>query len=78
MWVDVARRMCSYWASRRFSVELYNSRLNRYWHSYSSGGERHQVLTSGSKVIIVGDTNWLGKTLDLMMLDMVRQYLQDR
>ena len=66
--------------SGRSRVATYNSRLKLYWHSYSSssGGQRHQVLTSGSKVIIVGHTNWLGETHDLMMLDMVPQYLQDR
>lgn len=71
MLVDVARRMYLYWASRRFTVTSYNSRLKRYWHSYSSGGQRRQVLTPGSKVIIVGHTNWLGETHDLMMAHVV-------
>jgi len=34
-------------------------------------GQRHQGLTSGSKVIIVGHTNWLGEMHDLIMVHVV-------
>jgi hypothetical protein len=36
-----------------------------------SWGRKNDVLRSGSKLIIVGHTNWLGETHDLMMVHVV-------
>ena len=68
---DVARRMCLYWGVTPIFSRVVQQSADALLAFVFKWGERHQVLTSGSKVIIVGHTNWLGETHDLMMVHVV-------
>lgn len=68
---DVARRMCLYWGVTPIYNRVVQQSADALLAFVLKWGERHRVLTAGSKVIIVGHTNWLGETHDLMMVHVV-------
>jgi len=63
--------MCLYWGVTPIFSRVVQQSADALLAFVFKWGERHQVLTSGSKVIIVGHTNWLGETHDLMMVHVV-------
>ncbi|MCA9009571.1 MAG: pyruvate kinase [Planctomycetaceae bacterium] len=68
---DVARRMCLYWGVTPILNRVVQQSADALLAYVLKWGERHQLLKSGSKIIIVGHTNWLGETHDLMMVHVV-------
>jgi len=68
---DIARRMCLYWGVTPILSRVVQQSADALLAYVLKWGERHQLLSSGSKVIIVGHTNWLGETHDLMMVHVV-------
>lgn len=68
---EVARRMCLYWGVTPILSRVVQQSADALLAFVLKWGERHQLLTSGSKVIVVGHTNWLGETHDLMMVHVV-------
>jgi pyruvate kinase len=68
---DIARRMCLYWGVTPIQSRVVQQSADALLAFVIKWGERHQILSSGSKVIIVGHTNWLGETHDLMMVHVV-------
>lgn len=68
---DVARRMCLYWGVTPILSRVVQQSADALLAFVLKWGERHQLLTSGSKIIVVGHTNWLGETHDLMMVHVV-------
>ena len=68
---EVARRMCLYWGVTPILSRVVQQSADALLAFVLKWGERHQLLTSGSKIIVVGHTNWLGETHDLMMVHVV-------
>ena len=68
---DVARRMCLYWGVTPILNRVVQQSADALLAYVLKWGERHQLLRSGSKIIVVGHTNWLGETHDLMMVHVV-------
>ncbi len=68
---EVARRMCLYWGVTPILSRVVQQSADTLLAFVLKWGERQQLLTSGSKVIVVGHTNWLGETHDLMMVHVV-------
>lgn len=68
---EVARRMCLYWGVTPILSRVVQQSADTLLAFVLKWGERQQLLASGSKVIVVGHTNWLGETHDLMMVHVV-------
>jgi pyruvate kinase len=68
---DVARRMCLYWGVTPILNQVVQQSADALLQYVISWGRKNDVLRSGSKLIIVGHTNWLGETHDLMMVHVV-------
>ena len=68
---EVARRMCLYWGVTPILSRVVQQSADALLAFVLKWGERHQLLISGSKIIVVGHTNWLGETHDLMMVHVV-------
>ena len=68
---DVARRMCLYWGVTPILNGVVQQSADALLQYVISWGRKNEVLRSGSKLIIVGHTNWLGETHDLMMVHVV-------
>lgn len=68
---EVARRMCLYWGVTPILSRVVQQSADALLAFVLKWGERHQLLSSGSKIIVVGHTNWLGETHDLMMVHVV-------
>jgi pyruvate kinase len=68
---DVARRMCLYWGVTPLLNRAVQQSADSLLQFVISWGQKNQLLKSGSKLIIVGHTNWLGETHDLMMVHVV-------
>jgi pyruvate kinase len=65
---DVARRMCLYWGVTPILSRATQQSADALLKFVIPWGQRHGLLQSGSKLIIVGHTSWLGETHDLMMV----------
>jgi pyruvate kinase len=65
---DVARRMCLYWGVTPILSRATQQSAEALLKFVIPWGQRHGLLQSGSKLIIVGHTSWLGETHDLMMV----------
>ena len=68
---EVARRMCLYWGVTPILSRVVQQSADALLAFVLKWGERHHLLASGSKIIVVGHTNWLGETHDLMMVHVV-------
>lgn len=68
---DIARRMTIYWGVTPIHSRVVQQSADALLAFVIKWGVRHRLLGSGSKVIIVGHTNWLGETHDLMMVHVV-------
>lgn len=68
---DVARRMCLYWGVTPLLNRAVQQSADSLLQFVIKWGQKNQLLRSGSKLIIVGHTNWLGETHDLMMVHVV-------
>ena len=68
---DVARRMCLYWGVTPILNRVVQQSADALLAYVLKWGERHRLLKSESKIIVVGHTNWLGETHDLMMVHVV-------
>lgn len=68
---DVARRMCLYWGVTPLLNRAVQQSADTLLQFVISWGQKNQLLKSGSKLIVVGHTNWLGETHDLMMVHVV-------
>ena len=68
---DIARRMCLYWGVTPIMNRVVQQSADALLAFVLKWGQRHQLLTSGSRIIVVGHTNWLGETHDLMMVHVV-------
>lgn len=65
---DVARRMCLYWGVTPILSKLVRQSADALLQFVVQWGSQHDMLRSGSKVVVVGHTNWLGETHDLVMV----------
>lgn len=68
---DVARRMCLYWGVTAILNRVTQQSADALLQYVIPWGQRNGILQSGSKLIIVGHTAWLGETHDLMMVHVV-------
>ncbi|HQX50032.1 MAG TPA: pyruvate kinase [Planctomycetaceae bacterium] len=68
---EVARRMTLYWGVTPIFSRVVQQSADALLAFVVKWGGRHQLLGSGSKVIIVGHTNWLGETHDLIMVHVI-------
>lgn len=68
---EVARRMCLYWGVTPIFSRVVQQSADALLAFVLKWGERHHLLSSGSKIVVVGHTNWLGETHDLMMVHVV-------
>lgn len=68
---DVARRMCLYWGVTPILNRAVQQSADALLQYVIKWGQKNGLLRSGSKLIIVGHTNWLGETHDLMMVHVV-------
>jgi pyruvate kinase len=69
--LDVARRMCLYWGVTSVLSEEGRQSADALLEFVTEWGMRHDVLHSGSKVILVGHAGWLGDTHDLCMVHVI-------
>ncbi|MBL8818097.1 MAG: pyruvate kinase [Planctomyces sp.] len=65
---EVARRMCLYWGVTPILSKLVRQSADALLQFVVQWGAQHDMLRSGSKVVVVGHTNWLGETHDLVMV----------
>lgn len=65
---DVARRMCLYWGVTALLNRAVQQSADALLQYVVPWGRRSGLLQSGSRIIIVGHTAWLGETHDLMMV----------
>ena len=65
---DVARRMCLYWGVTPVLNRAVQQSADALLQYVVPWGRRAGLLQSGSRIIIVGHTAWLGETHDLMMV----------
>lgn len=65
---DIARRMSLYWGVTSILNRAVQQSADSLLKFVVGWGQRRGVLQSGSKLIIVGHTNWLGETHDMMMI----------
>lgn len=68
---DVARRMCLYWGVTSVLNRAVQHSAETLLKFVITWGQKNSLLRSGSKIIVVGHTNWLGETHDLMMVHVV-------
>lgn len=68
---DIARRMCLYWGVTPILNRVVQQSADALLHYVIQWGKKHDVLRTGSKLIVVGHTNWLGETHDLMMVHVI-------
>ena len=68
---EVARRMCLYWGVTPVFSRVAQQSAEALLQYVVKWGHRNGLLVSGSKLIIVGHTNWLGETHDLMMVHVI-------
>jgi pyruvate kinase len=65
---DIARKMCLYWGVTPIFTRTVQQSADALLQFIIKWGKRNGTLQSGSKLIVVGHTNWLGETHDLMMV----------
>ena len=65
---EVARRMCLYWGVTPVLNRAVQQSADALLQYVVPWGRRTGLLKSGSRIIIVGHTAWLGETHDLMMV----------
>jgi pyruvate kinase len=65
---EVARRMCLYWGVTPVLNRAVQQSADALLQYVVPWGKRTGLLQSGSRIIIVGHTAWLGETHDLMMV----------
>ena len=68
---EVARRMCLYWGVTPILSKLVRQSADALLQFVVQWGSQQGLLRSGSKIVVVGHTNWLGETHDLMMVHVV-------
>ncbi|MEZ6042328.1 MAG: pyruvate kinase [Planctomycetaceae bacterium] len=64
----IARRMCLYWGVTPILNTEVNQSADALLQLVKDWGHHNGVLKSGSKIVTVGHTNWLGESHDLMMV----------
>lgn len=67
----IARRMCLYWGVTCLLSPLVRTSAEALLELVVQWGTQRQLLRSGSRIVVVGHTNWLGDNHDLMMLHVV-------
>lgn len=65
---EIARRMCLYWGVTPMLLRQAQQSVEALLKIVTQWGKQHEILKTGSKVVIVGHTNWLGDAHDLMMV----------
>jgi pyruvate kinase len=65
---EIARRMCLYWGVTPILSKQVRTSAEALMQIVLQWGRQHDMLRSGSKVVIVGHTNWLGDAHDLVMV----------
>ncbi|MCA9060511.1 MAG: pyruvate kinase [Planctomycetaceae bacterium] len=68
---DVARRMCLYWGVTAVVSKVVRQSADALLQFVVQWGKRQHLLRSESKVIVVGHTNWLGESHDLMSVHII-------
>ncbi len=68
---EVARRMCLYWGVSPILHQQGRQSAEALLDFVVKWGAQQDLLRSGSRVVIVGHTNWLGEAHDLMMVHVI-------
>ena len=68
---DTVRRLCLYWGVTSIQSKLVRQSADALLQYVVQWGLDRGVLKSGSKIVVVGHTNWLGEGHDLMMVHVV-------
>lgn len=67
----IARRMCLYWGVTSVLTDVAVKSAPALLQFVVEWGRRHAVVSSGSRIVVVGHTDWLGETHDLCMVHLV-------
>ena len=68
---DTVRKLCIYWGVTGIQSKLVRQSADALLQYVVQWGLDNNVLKSGSKIVVVGHTNWIGGGHDLMMVHMV-------
>lgn len=68
---EIARRMCLYWGVTPILSRLVRQSADALLQFVVQWGTQNNLLRSGSRIVVVGHTNWLGESHDLMMVHVV-------
>ena len=68
---DSARRMCLYWGVTPFESTAMNEHPAELISAVVEWGRRRKALKSGSKIVVVGKTNWNAPGHDLLLVHVV-------
>jgi pyruvate kinase len=69
--LDTACRMCLYWGVRPVRTDAVNAPAEAMIEFAVDWGKRHNVVESGSRVVLVGSTDWSREGKDLMLVHTV-------
>jgi len=67
----VARRMCLYWGVKPLHTDVVHKPPRELLRFAVTWGKRHKVLESGSRLVLVGSSNWSDEGHDLMLVHAV-------
>lgn len=65
---DTARRMCLYWGVTPVLTDVVHESPQRLIEYVVGWGKRQNVLVSGSRLVMVGSTNWSAEGHDLLLV----------
>lgn len=68
---DIARRMCLYWGVTPVLSDVVQQSADALLQFVIQWGTQRNLLHSGSRIVVVGHTSWLGEHHDLMMVHVV-------
>ncbi|MBT6496602.1 MAG: pyruvate kinase, partial [Planctomycetaceae bacterium] len=68
---ETARRMCLYWGVTPVKTDAVHAPADALIEFVTDWGKRNHVLESGSRVILVGSTDWSRDGKDVMMVHTV-------
>lgn len=68
---DIVRRLCLYWGVTSIHSKLVRQSADALLQFVVQWGLDSHVLKSGQKIVVVGHTNWLGGSHNLLMVHIV-------
>jgi hypothetical protein len=63
--------MCLYWGVTRIETDVVRQAPRALLRFISDWGKRSEVLSAGSRVVMVGSTDWTSETKDLLLVHVI-------